>query len=399
MKEIRNHLYNIENKNELENSNEYLNELDKKIIKLKEYNNNNNDDFIENVRDFFNIVNYEPILVKTGFNNNYLEYRSEGNDSLSFVEYLNLIKPYLNDLINDKKDKGEWKLQLTAQINFISQRRGSDETRVVHTRSVCEEFMSGSETEEIVEKLFRSLLQRYQDNLNEKMRGSDFIFNGVNYLFYDFNRVSISKGGSYIESPKWFKDKKCTVNQKNNDKKCFQYATTLALNFNKINKHPQRISRIKPFIENYNWNDINFPATKKDWNRFEVNNKNVALNILYVPFNTKKIEIAYKSKYNLVRDNQIILLMISNGENWHYLAVKSSSRLLRGITSNHDGDYYCLNCFLSYRTENKLNAHKKVCENHEYCNIEMPNKDNNIIKYNQGDKSLKLPFIIDADLE
>ena len=157
LKEIRNHLYNIENKNELENSNEYLNELDKKIIKLNEYNNNN-DDFIENVRDLFNIVNYEPILIKTGFNNNYLEYRSEGNDSLSFEEYLNLIKPCLNDLINDKKDKGEWKLQLTAQINFISQGPGSDETRVMHTRSVCEEFMSGSETEELVEKRFRSLL-------------------------------------------------------------------------------------------------------------------------------------------------------------------------------------------------------------------------------------------------
>ena len=91
--------------------------------------------------------------------------------------------------------------------------------------------------------------------------------------------------------------------------------------------------------------------------------------------------------------------MISNGENWHYLAVKCLSRLLRGITSNHDGDYYCLNCFHSYRTENKLNAHKKVCKNHEYCNIEMPNKDSNLIKYNQGDKSLKLPFIIYADLE
>ena len=50
--------------------------------------------------------------------------------------------------------------------------------------------------------------------------------------------------------------------------------------------------------------------------------KNVALNILYVPFNTKRIEIAYKSKYNLIRDNQIVLLMTSNGENWHYLAVK-----------------------------------------------------------------------------
>ena len=269
----------------------------------------------------------------------------------------------------------------------------------MYTRSTCEEFMIGSETEEVTEKHFMSLLQKYQDNLQNKMKGSDFIFNGVNYLFYDLNRITISKGGSYIESPKWLKDKKCTINQKNNDNKCFQYATTLALDFNKIDKHPQRISKIKPFIDNYNWIDINFPTAKKDWNKFELNNKDVALNILYVPFNTKKIEIAFKSKYNLVRDNQIILLMISNGKNWHYLAVKSLSRLLRGKNSNHDGDYYCLNCFHSYRTENKLNVHKKICENNKYCNIEMSSPNSNIIKYNQGDKSLKLPFIVYVDLE
>ena len=269
----------------------------------------------------------------------------------------------------------------------------------MHSRSNSAEFMNGSETEEIIESLYRSLLQNYNDNLQEKMRGSDFVFNGINCFFYDFNRVSISKGRSYIESPKWLKDKKSTINQKNNDNKCFPYATTLTLNFKKINKDPQRISKIKPFIENYNWNDINFPANKKDWNRFEVNNKNVALNILYVPFNTEKIEIAYKSKYNLVRDNQIILLMITNGKNWHYLLVKNLSGLLRGITSNRNGDYYCLNCFHSYRTENKLNTHKKIFENNEYCNIEMPSPNNNLIKYNQGEKSLKLPFVIYADLE
>ena len=91
--------------------------------------------------------------------------------------------------------------------------------------------------------------------------------------------------------------------------------------------------------------------------------------------------------------------MISNGENWHYLIVKNLSRLLRGITSNQDGDFYCLNCFHSYRTKNKLDAHTKICENHDYCHIEMPTKDNNIIKYNQGEKSIKLPFIVYADLE
>ena len=93
------------------------------------------------------------MLIKTGFDNNYLEYRSEGTDSLSFEEYINLIRPYLNDLINDKKDKGEWKLQLSAEISFVSQKPDSDEKRVMYTRSISEEFMIGSETEEITEKL------------------------------------------------------------------------------------------------------------------------------------------------------------------------------------------------------------------------------------------------------
>ena len=201
-------------------------------------------------------------------------------------------------------------------------------------------------------------MQRYQENLQEKMRGSDFAFHGVNFLYYDFNKISISRGGSYIDSPKWLKNRKSTINPKNNDYKCFQYAVTLALNLDKINDHPKRISKIKPFIEEYNWKDIDFPSTSKDWKKFETNNE-VALNILYVPHNTKKIEIAYKSKHNLTREKRVILLMISNGENWHYLTVKNLSRLLRGITSNHDGDFCCLNCFHSYRTKNKLEAPQK----------------------------------------
>ena len=192
---------------------------------------------------------YKPTLVKSGYNNNYIEYRSEGNEILTFEEYLALIEPYLRELINDYKSKGEWKIQLTAQINFISLRPGSDETRVMHTRSVNEEFMNGSDTDEIIEELFKSLLQRYQENLQEKMRGSDFAFDGVNFLYYDFKKISINRGGSYIDSPKWLKNKKSTINPKNNDYKCFQYAVTLTLNLDKSNGHPQRISKIKPFIE------------------------------------------------------------------------------------------------------------------------------------------------------
>ena len=92
--------------------------------------------------------------------------------------------------------------------------------------------------------------------------------------------------------------------------------------------------------------------------------------------------------------------MITDGtSNWHYLAVKSISGLLRRITSNNNGDFYCLNCFHSYTTMNKLKKYEKICRNHDFCHVKIPKKNNKILKYNPGEKSLKVPFIIYADLE
>ena len=204
---------NVDNTNDqdfIENIKDlFNNKLDKKIN-----NNNTNADFIEDITDLFSILDYEPLLIKTGFDNNYLEYMSNGNNSLSLNEYLELIKPYLYDLINVYKAKGEWKLQLSAEISFVSQKPDSNEIRIMYTRSTPEEIIIGCQTEEVAENLIMQLLQKYQDNLQNKMKGSDFIFNGINYLYYDLNRITISKGGSYVESPKWLKDKKCAINQK-----------------------------------------------------------------------------------------------------------------------------------------------------------------------------------------
>ena len=88
---------------------------------------------------------------------------------------------------------------------------------------------------------------------------------------------------------------------------------TLALNLDNTEKNPQRISKIKPFIYQYNWKDIDFPPTNKDWRKLELNN-DIALNISYIPHNTKKIQLAYRSKNNLTCDKQIILLMITDSE-------------------------------------------------------------------------------------
>ena len=283
-------------------------------------------------------------------------------------------------MINDYKRKGEWKIQLTAEINFTSLIQDSDETRIMHTKIDNTEIRIGDDTNDVIKELFKSFLQICQEGLQEKMRGSEFEFDGIHLLYYDFNKISLNKDGSYIESAKWIKDKKSTINPKNDDYKCFQYAVTVPLNLDKINKDPQRVSKIKPFIDQYNWNDKDLPSTSKDWKKFELNNKSIALNILYVPHKTTKISLAYKSKHNLAREKQVILLIITDGEKWHYTAVKRLSGLLRGVTGNNNGDFYCLNCFHAYRTKNKLETHKKICKNHHYCHAEMPNEGNKIIK-------------------
>ena len=77
--------------------------------------------------------------------------------------------------------------------------------------------------------------------------------------------------------------------------------------------------------------------------------------------------------------------------------MKSISRLLRGITSNHNGDFYCLNCLQSYTTEKKHRKHERICK--DFCDIKMPDEDNKILKYISGERSLKVQFIIYADLE
>ena len=200
-------------------------------------------------------------------------------------------------------------------INFISS-KDFDQTRNMYTKSNNIEIMVGSETDEIIQELFKSPLQRYQEGLKESMKGSEIIFDSVNLLHYHLQKTSLKRiGSSYINSPESLKNKKATKNPKNNDGNCFQYALTAALNYLNIKNHSERVSNLKPFIDQYDWKGINFPSQKEYWKRFESNNKSIAPNILFVLYNAENIRLAYKSKHNFKREYQEILLMITNGKN------------------------------------------------------------------------------------
>ena len=133
------------------------------------------------------------------------------------------------------------------QIDFISF-KDSKETQTLDTKSDNMEIMMGSETDDIIDELFKSFLQRYQAKLEEKMRGSKFVFKSVDLLYDGLHKTTLRRGKSYIKSPEQLKNKRAPINPKNNNDNCFQYAITVALNHQNIDNHPERISNIEPFI-------------------------------------------------------------------------------------------------------------------------------------------------------
>ena len=122
----------------------------------------------------------------------------------------------------------------------------------MNTKSDNVEIMNGTDTSDAINYLINSFMKRYQEELETKMKGSSYIFERIDLLEYHLHKISLNRGSSYIDSPKWLKNKKITINPKNtNDNNCFQYAITALLNYQNINHNPERISKLKPFINNY----------------------------------------------------------------------------------------------------------------------------------------------------
>ena len=114
------------------------------------------------------------------------------------------------------------------------------------------------------------------------MKGSDFIFDSVQIMYYKYDKVNFKRSGSYIYSPDWIKKKKTTINPKKEDDKCFQYTATVALYFEETEPHPEIVSNIILFINKYNLEGLNYPSKIDDCKMFEKSNPTIALNILCI---------------------------------------------------------------------------------------------------------------------
>ena len=173
------------------------------------------DTYLSGLNGLFNYNDYyKPIKTRSAFNDNYALYVSNGDENSSINEYFDKIIIGLQNLIDIKKEQGEWKIQLTMKIIFVSF-NDNDKKQIIYTKSDNVNIMRGYATNDIINEIFDTFKERYQSGLETRMVGSNFIFDHIDYLEYHFNKTNINRGSTYIPLPKQIANKKCIINPKN----------------------------------------------------------------------------------------------------------------------------------------------------------------------------------------
>ena len=247
-----------------------------------------------------------------------------------------------------------------------------------------------SNINEIVNEMIAHIKEQIE---NPALLNSRFVFDEVLFTNVDFHQFNLTRGTSYIPLRDWLCRKKAIINPHNEDQECFKWAVIAAMKWEEINNNPERITKLRRFEVDFEWSGIEFPVSVKDIEKFETRN-NISINLLAIE--DKQIYICGKGgPYERV----INLMIITENNRKHYIAIKSLSRLLRSQNTKHkEKEYFCMNCLHGFNTEISRDKHLNYCMNNESVKVEMPHK-NPIGQYSDGQYQFKVPFVMYADFE
>ena len=226
-----------------------------------------------------------------------------------------------------------------------------------------------SDMGEIVSEMIKHMQQQIE---NPALRDSKFVFNGVIHMDIDFHRLNLTRGSSYIPPPNWLAKKGAIINPKNSDMECFKWAVIAAMKGKDIGDHPERISKLRRYEDDFDWDGMKFPVLFRDIKRFESTNE-ITINIL--AFEHKQIYICRKGKeYDRVAN----LMLITDNNNKHHVAIKSLRRLLSMQNSKHkESQHFCINCLQGFVERKSRDEHLVYCRSNEAVRIEMPKQKTN----------------------
>ena len=342
---------------------------------------------------------FKPIKEKEAFNGNALNYVINGNPFYGPVDFLRAAKPSMVNIMNNNHNT-------KVKLNFIvtMERVSLDPDGFKYPQKEFKFHSRGkkiiteaTDTIEIYHEMISEILEAMLKV--EQADGSGWVFMGVIRLILKIDKWDPLKASSYIDLPPELKNKKALINMKNTDNKCFLWSVLRGLN--PKDKDAGRIDEDLKSKENtLNMEGIEYPVSLKDIKRFEKQNPDISISVLgyskdekIYPLRRSKHAMKNKRKYN------IILLLIKDGDNSHYCLVKNESALLSSQVNKRKGKlYFCLNCLNGFDTPEKLENHKKYCEEEESVKITMP-PPNTFIEFKNFVHSEKAPFAIYADFE
>ena len=263
-------------------------------------------------------------------------------------------KKFLMDLLSKETTSRAVRSKATTWIRFVKD--GIESVELAFNSRMLEVY-NLSDMGEIVPEMIKHMQQQFE---NPALRDSKFVFDGVIHMDIDFHRLNLTRGSSYIPLPDWLAKKGAIINPKNSDMECFKWAVIAAMKWKDIGDHPERISKLRRYEDNFDWDGMKFPASFRDIKRFESRNE-ITINIL--AFERKQVYICRKGKeYDRVAN----LMLITEHNNKHYIAIKSLERLLSMQNSKHkESQHFCINCLQGFAERKSRDEHLVYCRSNE----------------------------------
>ena len=307
------------------------------------------------------------------------------------LEFLAIVKPAIINIFNTNRNI---KTILYLYCN-MSRKEGNQEViKEFGFHSKIKLILEGTDVDEIYDEMVEEIEEEIQKVQNAEGSGWQFI--SIKNITLHTTRWDPINAGSYIDLPPLLKNKKAIINMKNEDNERFKWCVLRA--FNPKDNHPERIDNdLKNKQDTLNMQGIRYPVSFRDIDRFESQNPNISISVM----GYNKDERVYPLKISKYTgcEHDIILLLLKDGDNSHYCLVKNMSALIFSQINNHKGSrHICLNCFNSFKTNDKLDKHKEYCYNNECIKMLMP-PPGTFLRFKNFLHSEKAPFIVYADFE
>ncbi|MCE2507635.1 MAG: hypothetical protein J4F36_14440, partial [Nitrosopumilaceae archaeon] len=242
------------------------------------------------------------------------------------------------------------------------------------------EFYQGSDIDALLSNMFEYIIEETE---HPALPTSGFEVYSMMYSEISFHKLREITGSSLIDLPAWIKNKKACLNAQNyDDNECFKWSIITLQHHEEIGNNYYRISKLKPYINRYDWSGLKFPVSIDQIKIFEKNNPDVGVNVLYINKQKSKeckgeITILRRSNYNSTHCKIANLLLIREDDNSHYVAIKNLSALLSSLNNDHKRALnYCMNCLQAFNSEKTRDEHYDRCIDHDAVRIKMPSEYN-----------------------